>query len=110
MKTILTFVNTVDQLINQKLSGDGKLYIETKRNEYISFRPKDFRLKLQHVACEKNINKYLSYYKLLGFIVSNEKDSFTHVQRYKRKVLRVITVDRVKYETLKELIKEGNKP
>ncbi|KAB3535647.1 hypothetical protein F8154_05815 [Alkaliphilus pronyensis] len=106
MKKLIVFVNVVEQLINKQLPGSGKLYIETKSNNYINFRPKDFRLKLQSVSGEKDINKYLAVYKKLALIIT-EKETFTSVQRHKNKVLRVITVDKTKYEALKELVKEG---
>lgn len=108
MRVVYLFVNTVDQLINQRLPNGGRLFIETKGKDYINFRPKDFRVKLQHLAGEKNINRYLGFYKELGFIITNEKDSFTNVQRLRNKVLRVITVDRRKFEALKTLAKEVN--
>jgi|GEM_PF-5832314 len=106
MKVLYFFVNTVDQLINQRLPSGGRLFIETKDSRYINFRPKDFRVKLQHVAEEKNINGCLGFYKELGLIITNEKNSFTNVQRYKNRVLRVITVDRKKFEVLKAMMQE----
>ncbi len=108
MRALYFFVNTVDQLINQRLPGGGRLFIETKDSGYVNFRPKDFRVKLQHVAGDKKINKYLGLYKELGLIITNEKNSFTNVQRHKNKVLRVITVDRRKFEALKAMVQEGN--
>lgn len=104
INVISVYVETIDKLINQKLPGNGKLYIETKNSGYLSFRPKDFRLKLQMVAGDKDINRYLSLFKNLGLIVSTEKNTFTYVQRHKKKVLRVITIERVKFETLKDLL------
>ncbi len=106
MKALYFFVNTVDQLINQRLPSGGRLFIETKDSGYINFRPKDFRVKLQHVAENKNINRYLGFYKALGLIITNEKNSYTNVQRFKNRVLRVITVDRRRFEALNAMVQE----
>lgn len=108
VQLLSVYLQTVEQLLNQKLPNGGRLYIETNRGKYISFKPKDFRLKLQSVTLDKSINQYLSYFKRLGLIIATEKDSFTCVQRYKKKVVRVITIDRKKVEAVKELMESND--
>lgn len=98
------YITTVEGLINQPLPNGGKLYIETNKGQQINFRPKDFRLKLQSVVGEtKNINVYLGYFKRLGWIITSG-DLFSCTQRYKKKVHRVIAINRNRFETITELM------
>ncbi len=98
------FVKTVEELIDYNLPNNGKLYIETKNGEYVNFRPKDFKNKIISVTKEKDINKYLNYFKGLGLIVTTGKHSYSNIQRVKSKTRRVTTVEKNKFLLLKKLL------
>lgn len=100
------FITTVGDLIEYRLSNGSKIFIETKGGRFINFKPNSFRNKLQNVAGTKEIKEYMKNFKTLGWIITGNDDRFTNTQWINKKSIRVISIDRAKYELLKELLEK----
>lgn len=96
------FVGVVDKLMRARAPGGGKFYIETKEGKYINFKPKAFRKILGEVVGKAALKEYMIYFRKLRYVIVANEDKFTNIQ-WIGKSVRVITVDREIYETLKEL-------
>lgn len=106
IKVVDIFLATVDGLMRTRLSGDRKIYMETKEGRYINFRPNSFKKKLQDVAREQaDYKELMKYFRHLHWIITGNEARFSNTQRIQDKVMRVITVDRDVLEVLKELSK-----
>lgn len=100
---VSVFLETVEQLVTYKMPSGGRLYIESNQNEYLNFKPKNFRLALsKSIGGEIKVNDYLKLFKKLGFIHA-DKDRFTCIRKFRKKPIRVIAVKKSIYETYKEL-------
>lgn len=95
------FVKAVDDLVVQP-----RLYAYSNHEQYINFRSEDFRKKLKEViqAMSEGIKmkSILRDFKILELIVCDE-NRFTNTQFINGKSVRVITVDRRKYDLLKAM-------
>jgi hypothetical protein len=98
------FVGVVDKLMRVRAPDGGKFYVETKGGRYINFKPKAFRKILGETIGKDAMKEYLIYFRKLRYIIVCSEDKFTNIQ-WIGKSVRVITVDREIYETLKELIR-----
>lgn len=87
-----------------RLSNGDKIYIETKEGMYINFKPSSFKKKLKEIVGMEDIQKHMDFFRRLGWIIVADERKFTNVQRINDKIMKVITVDKVKYEVLKELL------
>ena len=96
--------SVVDELMAQP-----RLYALSNREQYINFRADDFKQKLKEVVIRNQnylgtskIKPFLDDFKILQWIISN-RERYTNVQKINGKAVRVLTVDRRKYELLKSL-------
>lgn len=92
------FLDTVDQLISQP-----RLFALSNQGQYINFRADDFKRKLALVVPDYIKPKLLmESFKTLQLIIC-EENRFTNVQNINGKPVRVLTVDKNKYDLLKSL-------
>lgn len=101
---VKVFLQVVDELMSQP-----RLYALSNQERYINFRAEDFKRKLKEVvvmnqSClgTSKIKPLLNDFKLMQWIIS-DKERYTNVQKINGKSVRVLTVDRRKYELLKSL-------
>lgn len=101
---IRIFLSVVDELMSQP-----RLYALSNREQYINFRTDDFKRKLKEVVTRnqsslrtRKIKPFLEDFRVLEWIISG-KERYTNVQKINGKSVRVLTVDRRKYELLKSL-------
>lgn len=105
LDVVMAYIRTVDGLMSTRLSGNRVIYIETKEGRYINFVPNTFKRRLKAVVGEGvDVKNVMRHFRSLGWIVVNPAEKFTNIQWIKQKSVRVITVDREKYDTLKELV------
>lgn len=95
------FVKVVDDLVAQP-----RLFAYSNQEQYINFRSEDFRKKLKEViqttAEEIKMKSILRDFKILQLIICDE-NRFTNTQFINGKSVRVLTIDRRKYDLLKTL-------
>ncbi len=95
------FVKVVDDLVAQP-----RLFAYSNQEQYINFRAEDFKRKLKETVQastgKSKIKQYLDAYKIFQWIIS-DKDRYTVVQKINGQAMRVLTVDRRKYDLLKAL-------
>lgn len=95
------FVKVVDDLVAQP-----RLFAYSNHEQCINFRSEDFRKKLTEVIQTMSegtkMKSILRDFKILQLIVCDE-NRFTNTQFINGKSVRVITVDRHKYDLLKAL-------
>lgn len=101
---IRIFLQVVEELMSQP-----RLYALSNREQYINFRAEDFKRKLQEVVTmnqsrlgTSKTKPFLEDFKVLQWIIS-DKERYTNVQKINGKSVRVLTVDRRKYDLLKSL-------
>lgn len=98
------FVGTIDMFYKIQSTGQNNIFIETKNGEYLNFTISDFKDGLlENGAILKNIPQILKYFRNLGFIVTETRYTYNNVQRINKTPMRVITVKKSVYETLKSL-------
>lgn len=95
------FVKVVDDLVAQP-----RLFAYSNQEQYINFRSEDFRKKLKEVIQTTSegikMKSILRDFKILQLIVCDE-NRFTNTQFINGKSVRVLTIDRRKYDLLKTL-------
>lgn len=88
------------------LAAQPRLSALSNQGGYINFRSDDFKKKLkdvlQNYPGSKKSKAFLDSFKTLQLIVCDQ-DRFTNVQNINGKSVRVITVDKAKYDLLKSL-------
>lgn len=88
------------------LMQEPRLYAFSNSERFINFRSEDFKKKLKEVVLKKTgkrkIKPFLDSYKILQWFIS-DKDRYTTVQKINGKSVRVLTVDKQKYDILESL-------
>ena len=104
------FVDSIKKILSAEIENNQVYCIETRNREngvIMNFNANDFK---KFITKESKVNKLnesfisiIKIYKKLGFIVT-EKNRLTHVKRYRGKSIRVISVKKDVFLTLKSLM------
>ncbi len=99
VKLIEIFINTVESLEQKGNKINKRLYVLSNDDRYMNFKPQDFKKKLTELTGGSNPKKFLEGFRALELIIANQ-ERFTNTQKINNKTLRVISVDKLKYDFL----------
>ena len=104
------FVDSIKKILSAEIENNQVYCIETRNREngvIMNFNANDSKKFITKESKTNNLNEssisIIKIYKKLGFIVT-EKNRLTHVIRYRGKSIRVISVKKDVFLTLKILL------